>query len=549
MSRSDLVLHLAALVARHAITQAQAAALLADFDSGELDEADLPSMGTPTSDRKDWLLALALVLLLTGGNTNRKLSTAKRRQARNTLRNGYQATVQQLAVGVASGAVAVGAWQGQMQAQIANYTRQMAVAGAGTLPSATTQAAVEAKLAEQWPFLQTFAVQIAARQAGAVAGSGGGASAPTVTGGPISAAIAPAKVATGGPLSAVAIAARSNQYGGIGWGSFFAGQGNDAGYGIVDVWFTRDDGHVCPRCGPRHGQYFQVGAGPYPGWDCFGSCRCERRPEYLPEIYVQLGGLAVAPAQAQSRVSALLPPGNGGSGGNPRGAPPPQGNAPQPLGIPVSVRLTLPLVSPDRVALREAMAAIDSVHGDGDLAIIQLVHVRGEDFEAAYSRRGTKAVKIEMNMDSNRKQLALVHETGHWLDHQQIHIAMGIQNDVTIERASQLVRDSMRATEQFRQWEDFVAGRRRIPVTDPLDGIVKYYKPKPPYVRYLMQGDEMWARAYAQYVSTRSQSPGLWQEFAAYRARAGGIEYWGDTDFFPVRDAIDELMKAMRWQQ
>lgn len=280
MTRADLVASLAALVSRRAITPAQAAQLLNSFDAGDFLPSDLP----PEPTRDDWLLALLLVLLLTGGNTTRPLSAAKRRQARNTLRGGFQATMGQLAVGVTTGALAVGAWQSAMQVNIAAYTRQMAVAGAGALPSGATQAAVEAQLAQQWPFLQTFAVQIAAKKAG-----GGGAGSGVLP-------VASAEQAAG-MLSVAAIAARSRMYGNVGHAAFYQGQGDDPQYGYIERWVSLDDGKVCPNCARLHGEMFLPGDGVMPGSVCFGTCRCSRVLEYNEAEYIRLGG-ASAPRKA-----------------------------------------------------------------------------------------------------------------------------------------------------------------------------------------------------------------------------------------------------------
>lgn len=268
MDRDDLKLLLTDLITRGRISEADAARVLALFDSGEFVPSDLPAQ---EDSGNEWLLGLVAVLLLTGGNTTTKLSAARRRQARNTLRSGFEADTLRLARGVtgapgggAGHPLNVTAWQQQTWSSLVAYTRQMAIAGAGTLPTASTLAMVEAHLAEQWPYLQRFASELMARQA------------------------------TGKALSEAAINARARLYGGTGWGSFYLAQGQDAGAGVVDVWYTRDDRFVCPRCAPRHRQYFLPGQGPYPGFDCLGSCRCERRQEYNAEIWQELTGRRAA---------------------------------------------------------------------------------------------------------------------------------------------------------------------------------------------------------------------------------------------------------------
>ena len=149
-----------------------------------------------------------------------------------------------------------------MQTAVASYTRQMAVAGAGQLPSASTRAAVDAQLTAQWPLLTRFAVTVEARRY------------------------------VSRPLSTGYVASRARRYGGPGWGAYYIGQGDGADVGMVEQYITRDDPVVCRLCAPRHEQYYLPGQGPMPGVDCLGggNCRCRRVQMYAPDIYARLTG-------------------------------------------------------------------------------------------------------------------------------------------------------------------------------------------------------------------------------------------------------------------
>lgn len=280
MTRAELLLQLADLVARRAITEAQAARLLALFDEGDLTPADLPSMAEPESNRNDWLLALALLLLLTRGNTSAKLSAAKRSFARNTLRRNFEGEMHQLAAGINSGKIPLQSWQEEMQAAISRYTRQMAVAGAGTLPVAPVQSIVEAQLAEQWPFLRGFALTLAAK--GLVAGGA---------------------AAEQAGLSIAKVASRSKLYGGVGWSAFWsaaaAAATGDGATGWIVHFRARDDRGTCSPCSnaARSGPYAADGAYPLPGASLCqgaGNCRCELQFEYAPDVYNRLTGRRAA---------------------------------------------------------------------------------------------------------------------------------------------------------------------------------------------------------------------------------------------------------------
>jgi hypothetical protein len=258
MTHAELVTLLNDLVQRKRIIRAEADALLADYDAGE--PIDIPA--APEPDNDDWLAALALLLLLVLGSPRRKLTAAASQRARRLLRGNFDNAMRRLADQVSSGAISVPAWQRAMQGNLSGYVRQMATAGKGQLPSAPFRRRLDARLAEQWPYLDRFAVEQMARALG------------------------------GRPMSLAAIASRSRSYGATAWGAFFEAQGEDAEAGMVEQWISRDDRRVCRVCAPRHLQYFLPAQGPFPGWDCLGLCRCLRVPMYAPDIYAQLTGQA-----------------------------------------------------------------------------------------------------------------------------------------------------------------------------------------------------------------------------------------------------------------
>lgn len=264
MTRSQLALILLDLVQRNAITPEEMVEVLRRFDAGDLEEDELPlsvSLDAKLSgQRDDWMAALALLLILLNSEPGLSINKLQSKQAQKLLRRQFEADTQRAGIQVASGVMAIVAWQRSIQASLSNYTRQMAVAGAGKIPSASTQGTVEGHLTTQWPYLEQFAAQIMARNIGQR------------------------------PMSAEWIAARSAQYGATGWGAYFAGQGDEAAWGWVDRWNSRDDRATCYVCRPRHGQYFLPSQDPYPGWDCLGSCRCNRVREYNPQVYLELIG-------------------------------------------------------------------------------------------------------------------------------------------------------------------------------------------------------------------------------------------------------------------
>lgn len=256
MTRERLVALLTDLVSHRHLTVAEARLILASYDAGEpLDVAQLSAL-TTTED--DWREAWLLLLLLLGAPTGARWLTVQRQRAQRQLRTTFRATLTGWAAAVVSRQQPVRQWMPRMMTALGQYTRQMAVAGAGQLPAPTVRAAVDQRIEAQRRYVERFGVQLAARQ----------------------------KVDR--PMGKLEVAQRSTLYDKVGWGAYFFAQGAEATYGYVEQWLTRDDPHVCPRCRPRHGRYFLPGVGPMPGWDCLGSCRCRRVLVYNEEEYARL---------------------------------------------------------------------------------------------------------------------------------------------------------------------------------------------------------------------------------------------------------------------
>lgn len=294
MPRSHLLLLLADLLTRRLITTAEAASVLSAFALSAAEGfeantiADLPTMAAPSATNEDWLIALAVVLLLSRGNTGLRLSLARRKMARNTLRRGFELNATALASSLTT-PNAVPAWQEAFANTISQYTRQMTVAGAGTLPSGTVRSAVDAQLTRQWPFLQRFSFQMVVGQM------------------------------LGRAMSEASVAGRSKLYGGPGWAGFWLGAEEAAirpegasrqarrplsvsepaelaepKPGMIIHYEARDD---AGNCGPCHGAaingpYIAGESHPVPGSVCLGGgrCRCSLRFEYNPAEYARLTG-------------------------------------------------------------------------------------------------------------------------------------------------------------------------------------------------------------------------------------------------------------------
>ena len=66
------------------------------------------------------------------------------------------------------------------------------------------------------------------------------------------------------------------------------------------------------------------------------------------------------------------------------------------------------------------------------------------------------------------------------------------------------------------------------------------------YIQYLLQGEEIWARAYAQYITLKSGDNKLREQLQKIQNDqhpSNAASQWSDNDFEPIADAIDALLK------
>lgn len=126
----------------------------------------------------------------------------------------------------------------------------------------------------------------------------------------------------------------------------------------------------------------------------------------------------------------------------------------------------------------------------------------------------------------------LLHEIGHYLDYTSLEPA-GQLTRFSADSDLVLVINAARKTKAFRTYEQVMADSSALVFdTD--------------YAEYLSRPEEMWARAYAQYIAEKSGDEEL---LAAIAERAGLSipNQWNREDFAPIREAIDQLFVYKKW--
>jgi len=219
-------------------------------------------------------------------------------------------------------------------------------------------------------------------------------------------------------------------------------------------------------------------------------------------------------------------------------------NLPNPVGLSVAEVLDISHGGRVTSSLHHALSVIERVHGDGVLPRVPVVENATMRKEAEYTRNSAgQAVQIAVNPRAAQIGLSFLHEIGHFLEHKGIGLA-NFEMLAAFHRTaakSQAVRELKRLA------------RRQSTLVSLPNGLRMRYNMDNKYLRYLLTEEEIWARAYAQYIVVRSQDEVLLSELEARRKRRAGQLYyprqWDEGDFQPLAREIEDLFLRLEWQQ
>ena len=230
-----------------------------------------------------------------------------------------------------------------------------------------------------------------------------------------------------------------------------------------------------------------------------------------------------------------------------------------------------PLVGSSQAKIRDAYATMDAVHGvDASLPKLPVYKVPIRDakkgVQAYYmrdSRGNAKQLAFGTDIVKNSPKLGVFHETGHFLDHQAFRYggpdSFGSETNPEFDGWRKAVANSQ-AMQSLKAWRDG-SGGRPMGLNDRM-------------ADYMLSGRETWARAYAQWVATRSGDKQALKELRNYQKaatvgpvnfqtkynrnrlgqapEAGTWDYpwaWSDEDFKPIGAAIDQIMEKRGWRK
>lgn len=243
--------------------------------------------------------------------------------------------------------------------------------------------------------------------------------------------------------------------------------------------------------------------------------------------------------------------------------------------------------------LTRAVAVMDSLLVDGTLPNIEMRHDAKPGQHGVYKFFGAQGVPdhVSINPEGDHSGFTALHELGHFLDHQGLiprtkdgrsagyasrrSTGVGGTNwkgaataaDTQAVNAGGVAAAPAPAIslEPEREAQAQVAQKYIAKVFEALDDSAAVKKLRKRlakaketgkagnerYYTYLTSPEEVWARAYAQYIVHRSGDAELKKQLDKERARKPGIKYnprqWDDDDFEPVARSMDKLFYKLGW--
>lgn len=210
----------------------------------------------------------------------------------------------------------------------------------------------------------------------------------------------------------------------------------------------------------------------------------------------------------------------------------------------LDVQVTTPKLKKE---IGAAIDAIDETHFVPKMPRIPIVKERHGKEEAAYvhTDSGT-AVRISIRSTPKHGSLSILHEVGHFLDHQG-HDNPGSFLSETSGFAK--VLDTIKQSQAYSELG--TAERTLVSAAKAAGAPAKYARNFRAAFKYLKSPRELWARAYAQWVATHCGNSDIKSQLKIVRARVDGETYvpyqWDDDDWKTLDEVISAYMKDRGW--
>ena len=194
-----------------------------------------------------------------------------------------------------------------------------------------------------------------------------------------------------------------------------------------------------------------------------------------------------------------------------------------------------------------AVALIDRVHDDGKLPRIPINSranlEAGGHYKFTKNRRTGEfvdSVNITINQTKPTPEFSIIHEIGHFIDHRGIGLSKEFDS-ISGTNLTQFMKVVQESSPIKTLKEAKRTGKLRYK-----GEFLELNKKRLNHIDYLLGNDEIWARAYSQYITTKTQDKLLLKQLEIWRKHPFPYQ-WEDKEFEKIVKAIDDLMEKLQW--
>jgi hypothetical protein len=188
--------------------------------------------------------------------------------------------------------------------------------------------------------------------------------------------------------------------------------------------------------------------------------------------------------------------------------------------------------------LHKVLEAVDAVHAATNLKQVTVVMDRRVKGGLFYAYSDTGPYSIYLSPTGTHPELSLLHEIGHLLEWQCIPKEQpGVRDfagDLRFAAWLRAVYETQTVQHFLTLLEDQPEGTQEVEV-----------------IGYLLRVDELWSRAYCQFIANRTRLDVLFQQIAAENKQVAGTmtykSYWDQNEFVAVQDAMNKMVEELEW--